>query len=69
MKMILSLFALSTSLSLFAHTGHPGPASHGDMTHFTLGLLIGLPITLAVVYILRGYVLKKQTSPVKKNRS
>lgn len=38
-----SLFFFSATV-LLAHPGHPGPADHGDLTHFLLGTLLALPL-------------------------
>lgn len=48
MKAIIALLALSP-FTLFAHPGHPGPATHGDFTHLLIGTFIALPIALLVV--------------------
>lgn len=43
MKSSIVLSTLSP-FSVFAHSGHPGPATHGDFTHLIVGSLIALPI-------------------------
>lgn len=49
MKTLMTSF-ITLPISLFAHSGHPGPAAHGDFTHLLVGTAVALPIALFVVH-------------------
>jgi len=57
MKAFFTALSFSPAF-LLAHTGHPGPAAHGNATHFMMGLFAALPITLLIV----GLKTRKRTA-------
>jgi|GEM_PF-2177331 len=54
MKTKLILFSSFTASLAYGHSGHPGPESHGDLTHLVLGLLAALPL-LGGVWLVTRY--------------
>jgi hypothetical protein len=46
-------------LTLLAHPGHPGPETHGSLTHLLVGLAIALPFALGGAFWLKR---RKQAS-------
>jgi hypothetical protein len=62
MKTLLISF-LVLPISLFAHSGHPGPAAHGDFTHLLVGTAVALPIALIVVHF--GLLRRRKKAEVK----
>ena len=69
MKLFVVLSTLA--LPLFAHTGHPGPHGHGDLSHLLLGLVVALPFALtATLWALRRkQAAEKQTTSTPKDDS
>jgi len=54
-----------SSTLLLAHSGHPGPETHGDMTHFLVGLAVATP-AIFVLTVLKLNARKKAKVKVSK---
>ena len=46
--------ALAATPQLWAHAGHPGPATHGFWTHLLVGTFIAVPFLMGGVLIFRN---------------
>lgn len=54
-------------VAIWAHPGHPGPADHGDLTHFMLGTLLALPL-LAGIWLTLRHMNQRKAARVVSNR-
>jgi hypothetical protein len=64
MKMILITLSLLPTL-LLAHSGHPGPESHGDAAHLILGIVVAFPLLFLLGFV-GLHVRKRATAKVSK---
>ncbi len=67
MKSTLLILALLISQLASAHSGHPGAADHGDLTHVVIGLLFTLPLGALSWGLLRLHSAKREPVRVRKD--